>query len=266
MKKFFCIIIAIIITSISVVSCYATTNKTDIITNTIISGNTTIYKSEYPHDDIVIYETDHSDGMWHIRVIYDNRNGTITKERYKYGVLDSTRTFLNPWHHPEVYATSEIDHIEKMEDGILEDSESWFGYSYYMNPESAIDDFYWRLYDPNMTPKKKYFFTIYGDNNHTNAKQFLYCVEDMITADRCLTATYINTFKNIVLAGFSVAEAATCGRFDDIKDEISTLVGDLAESYSDEIYYNAVIYNKAVEADMYFYDIEDDIVENKKIK
>jgi hypothetical protein len=94
---------------------------------------------------------------------------------------------------------------------ITSETDKWFGYSWYMNTDSARGDYYWRLDNPNRSPVRKDFFTTAGDDNHYYAMRFQDDVQEMITYQEMAENRYGQGAVQTALLAILVAIAGYTG-------------------------------------------------------
>ena len=274
MKKIYSAIISVILVLAMACSVSATCIDTAVINEyDYLSQNNLVHVTENITEQVDTYETVYENlrSIW----VFDNKEGTITFKIYKDEILVHDVTILNPEYYPEEYGISDTldsnansaDIADDIDDvysinTINQGTEDWWGYKYYYNTDSAKEDVYWRLFNPNsdIFPSKKYFFASYGSDNQDNAMSFMDCVIDMESLEEQLAVTVaIETIK-MIQSAVSLAAAALAGSPAAIASLISGVEAarDLTTA---QVELTASIYSTALMADSYYLDVVDEIIE-----
>ena len=108
--------------------------------------------------------------------LYVDRNiGTATSEIHS---LDENGIIIDTV--VKTYDISEKNEAVISPQVIRNNAESWWGFEFYYNTDSAYGDVYWRLYNPlDEAMPKHFFFAELGTSTQTYAEEFMMAVNEM---------------------------------------------------------------------------------------
>lgn len=148
----------------------ATTQFHEVITDDEVFLCSDVIHIEEGVTAVICYTEDSS-----VTLYVDRKSGLITSEIHSLdenGIIIDT--VIKTYDIPEENETGVSPQV------INQNEESWWGFKFYYNTDSAYGDIYWRLYNPlDEDMPKHYFFAELGTSTQTYAEEFMMAVNEM---------------------------------------------------------------------------------------